>query len=119
LIFDVSIGSYADRRQRRKKAEREIRTTTEKEREEERSVTHAHRLATEKDRGRENRPEYVVFRPDLSLYAARERYREWVSAGYGWKPTHTSVGLTDPALHLWHSLPLSRSRRSVEISSPV
>jgi hypothetical protein len=59
---------------------------TEKEREEERSVTHAHRPATEKDRGRENQPEYVVFEPDLSLHAAKERYREWVSAESGQKP---------------------------------
>jgi len=44
----------------------------EKEREEERFITHAHRPATEKERGRENWPEYVVFQPDLSLYPARK-----------------------------------------------
>jgi hypothetical protein len=94
------------------------------------------------DRGREKGPEYVVFWPDLSLYLAREI----LSVGFGRirqktqmtspdsagnpdglarsgrkcrnrKPTHTGVGLTDPALHLRHSLPLSRSRRSVKISS--
>jgi hypothetical protein len=77
LIFDRFIRRPATEKERG----REIRTATEKEREEERSVTHAHRPATEKDRGRENRPEYAVFRQDLSLYAARERYRAWVSAG--------------------------------------
>jgi hypothetical protein len=37
----------------------------------------------ERERGRENRQEYVVFRPNLSLYPATERGRAWVSAGSG------------------------------------
>jgi hypothetical protein len=91
---------------------REIRTAMEKEREEDRSVTHAHRPAIEKDRGRENRSEYMVFRPDLSLYPARERCRGWVSARSGRKPRQlrqirleTQTTSPDPALHLQHSLP--------------
>jgi hypothetical protein len=110
---------------------REIRTATEKEREEERSVTHAHRPTIEKERGRENRSEYVVFRQDLSLYPARERCRAWVSTGFGRKPRRlrqirpeTQTTSPDPAGTAWisqiqHSLPSSRSRHSVEISSPV
>jgi len=105
-------GSYAGWRQRR--------------REEERSVTHAHRPVIEKERGRENRPEYVVFRPDLSLYPARERCRVWVSAGSGWKPRRpcqirlelrgfhisgTLFGRLDPAVP-------SRSRHPCESTNP-
>jgi hypothetical protein len=95
--------SYAGWRQRR--------------REEERSVTHAHRQATEKEslsvsgqRGIRSETQTtlldLVGNPDDLAKSCR-------------KPTHTGVGLTDLALHLQHSLPSSRSRRSVEIPSPV
>jgi hypothetical protein len=75
LIFEWFIPQLATEKERG----REIRTATEKEREEERSITHAHRPATEKDRGRENWPEYMVFRPDLSISGQREM----PSVGFG------------------------------------
>jgi hypothetical protein len=72
--------------------------------------------ADNKERERKREPTRI---PDLSLYSARKRARAWVLVGNpdnlprsGRKPTHTGVGLTNPALHLQHSLPLSCFRRS-------
>jgi hypothetical protein len=59
------------------------------------------------------------FRPETQTTSPDPAENPDDLARSGRKPTHTGVGLIDPALHLWHSLPSSRSRRSIEISSPV